>query len=194
MKHPLTQELYDYWNECRDGRAAPERADIDPAAIKRVLGDSFVLSIEPGEGARFRVAGTRICALFGRELRGEMFASIWQDEHARQIRELITLLTDEEIGVVAGASTSAKRDLECPLELLVLPLSHRGRSGRRMLGSLLPIERPFWLGIWPTEKLSLGVTQFIGADVYSTPKHGHAASRIALRLRGALTVIDGGKR
>ncbi len=193
MKHPLSQELYDYWNERRDGRTAPERGDIDPAAIKRVLGDSFVLSIEPGEDALFRVAGTRICALFGRELRGEMFASIWQDEHARRIRELITLLADEEIGVVAGAGTFAKGDLGCPLELTLLPLSHRGRSGRRMLGALLPIERPFWLGIWPAQKLDLGVVQFIGADIYAAPKRGHAASRIALRLRGALTVIDGGK-
>src|SRR5271155_3638358 len=166
MKHPLSRELYDYWNECRAGRATPERSDIDPASIKRILGDSFVLSVERGQDPIFRVAGTRICAVFGRELRSESFTGIWQDEHVRQIRELVALVAEEEIGVFAGASTEARDELQCHLELLVLPLSHRGRSGRRMLGSLVPTERPFWFGIWPAQRLTLGVVQFVGADIY----------------------------
>ena len=75
--------------------------------------------------------------------------------------------------------------------MLVLPLSHRGKSGRRMLGSMVAMERPYWLGIWPARRLTLGVVQFVGADIYAAPQP--AASRISLRLRSALTVIDGGK-
>ncbi len=193
MKHPLSRELYEYWNECRGGCAAPERGDIDPGSIKRILGDSFVLSVEPGEDPLFRVAGTRICALFGRELRGEGFAGIWQDEHARQIRELVALVAEEEIGVLAGARTEVNEELRCSFEMLVLPLSHRGKSGRRMLGSLVAMERPYWIGIWPARRLTLDVLQFVGADVYSPPEAGASSSRISLRLRSALTVIDGGK-
>jgi hypothetical protein len=191
MKHPLSRELYEYWNARRGARSTPERGDIDPAAIKRILGDSFVLSLEPGEDPVFRVAGTRICALFGRELRGEGFAGIWRQEHAGQIRELVGLVAEEEIGVLAGARTEANEELHCSLEVLVLPLSHRGRSGRRMLGSLVTLERPYWLDIWPARRLTLGVVQFVGANVYAPPQAG--ASRISLRLRNALTVIDGGK-
>jgi len=79
------------------------------------------------------------------------------------------------------------------LEVLVLPLSHRGKGGRRMLGSLVAMERPYWLGIWPARRLSLGVVQFVGADVYAPLQAGASASRISLRLRNALTVIDGGR-
>jgi hypothetical protein len=193
MKHPLSRELYEYWNQRRGGGAAPERGDIDPAAIKRILGDSFVLSVEPGEAPLFRVAGTRICALFGRELRGEEFAGMWRNEHSQQIRELVALVAEEEIGVLAGAATEAGNGLPCSFEMLVLPLSHRGRSGRRMLGSLVAMERPYWLGIWPARRLTLGVVQFVGASVYSPPQAGTRASRISLRLRSSLTVIDGGK-
>jgi hypothetical protein len=191
MKHPLSRELYDYWNERRDGRVAPERRDIDPASIKRILGDSFVLSVESGRDPTFRVAGTRICALFGRELRGEGFVGLWHDE--AQIRELVALVAEEEIGVLAGARTEAPDEPRCHFELLVLPLSHRGRGGRRMLGSLVPIDRPYWLGIWPVRGLTLGAVQFVGAQVYAAPDAGQAASRIRLRLRAALRVIDGGK-
>jgi hypothetical protein len=197
MKHPLSRELYEYWNQRRGARAAPERADVDPAAIKRILGDSFVLSVEPGEAPLFRVAGTRICSLFGRELRGEEFARIWRNEHAQQIRELVALVAEEEIGVLAGAATEtdseAGNGLACNFELLMLPLSHRGRSGRRMLGSLVAMERPYWLGVWPARRLALGVVQFVGASVYSPPQAGTRASRISLRLRNSLTLIDGGK-
>ena len=42
MKHPSNRELFDYWNERRGERLAPERADIEPAAIRHVLGDTFV--------------------------------------------------------------------------------------------------------------------------------------------------------
>jgi hypothetical protein len=193
MKHPLSRELYDYWNQRRDGRAAPERGDIDPASIKRILGDSFVLSVEPGRDPVFRVAGTRICALFGRELRGEGFVGLWHDEYVAQIRGLVALISDEEIGVLAGARTEAEDEPHCHFELLVLPLSHRGRSGRRMLGSLVPMDRPYWLGIWPARSLTLGAVQFVGAEVYAAPHAGQAASRIKLRLRATLRVIDGGK-
>ncbi len=193
MKHPLSRELYEYWNAQRGVRSTPERGDIDPAAIKRILGDSFVLSLEPGEDPVFRVAGTRICALFGRELRGEGFAELWRKEHAGQIRELVGLVAEEGIGVLAGARTEANEELHCSLEVLVLPLSHRGRSGRRMLGSLVTLQRPYWIGIWPARRLTLGVVQFVGADVYAPPQAEAAASRISLRLRNALTVIDGGK-
>jgi hypothetical protein len=193
MKHPLSRELYEYWNSQRGARSTPERGDIDPGAIKRILGDSFVLSVEPGEDPVFRVAGTRICALFGRELRGEGFAGIWRQEHAGQIRELVGLVAEEGIGVLAGARTEANEELHCSLEVLVLPLSHRGRSGRRMLGSLVTLERPYWLDIWPARRLTLGVVQFVGANAYAPPQAGAGAARISLRLRNALTVIDGGK-
>jgi len=193
MKHPLSRELYEYWNGRRDGRTTPERGDIDPGAIKRILSDSFVLSVEPGEAPVFRVAGTRICTLFGRELRGEKFAGIWRAEHADQICELVALVAEEGIGVLAGARTEANEELQCSFEVLVLPLSHRGKGGRRMLGSLVAMERPYWLGIWPARRLSLGVVQFVGANVYAPPQPGASASRISLRLRNAMTVIEGGR-
>ena len=76
MKHPSNRELFDYWNERRGNRLAPERADIEPSAIRQVLGDTFVLATDDGIGYYpFRLAGTRLCALFGRELKGESFLS-----------------------------------------------------------------------------------------------------------------------
>ena len=70
MKHPFNQQLFSYWTERRGARDAPEHDDIDPGAIRGILGDSFELAYEAETGCSFRVAGTRLCALFGRELQG----------------------------------------------------------------------------------------------------------------------------
>ena len=77
MKHPASRELFAYWEERRGKRSAPERADIEPGAIRQVLSDAFILALDGGAGHPFRLAGTRVCALFGRELKGEPFIGLW---------------------------------------------------------------------------------------------------------------------
>src|SRR5215469_2101579 len=71
MKHAACRELYAYWDERRGKRPAPERAEIEPGAIRHVLSDALILGLDAGTGHPFRLAGTRMCALFGRELKNE---------------------------------------------------------------------------------------------------------------------------
>ncbi len=70
MKHPTSRLLHAYWNGLRGARAAPERGEIEPGEIRHVLADSLILEIDaPRQSATVRLAGTRLCALFGAELR-----------------------------------------------------------------------------------------------------------------------------
>jgi len=108
MKHAASRELFAHWNDRRGLRALPERGDIEPAAIRAALGDTFIIGAEPGEELRFRLAGTRVCALFGRELRDETFAALWDAGHQAAMRRLLTTVGEEEIGVVGGAPAGAR--------------------------------------------------------------------------------------
>ena len=146
MRHSVSRALFAHWNEQRGTRPLPERTDIEPTAIRAALGDIFILGAEPGEDPRFRVAGTRVCALFGRELKAEGFIALWDAGHQARMRRLLTTVGEEELGVVAGAHAPTAEGSSCDLELLVLPLRHRGLSGRRMLGALTPLAAPTWLG------------------------------------------------
>ena len=47
MKHAASRELYTYWEEKRGTRPAPERAEIEPGAIRGVLSDAFILALDP---------------------------------------------------------------------------------------------------------------------------------------------------
>ena len=72
MKHPASRRLFSYWEELRGKRPAPERAEIEPGAIRQILSEAFIVALDPAAGYSFRLAGTRVCALFCRELKGEV--------------------------------------------------------------------------------------------------------------------------
>ncbi|HZP78662.1 MAG TPA: PAS domain-containing protein [Pseudolabrys sp.] len=169
MKHSSTRELYTYWNERRGTRPAPERDDIDPAAIRKSLGDAFVLANSFSRKHHYRLAGTRVCALFGREMKGEIFSAAWEKASQQALDELLTIVGDEAVGVVAGANAYNAQGDAVELELLLLPLAHRGHARVRALGVLAPIERPYWLGTLPVENLTLTALRHLDPAVEAMP-------------------------
>ena len=102
MKHPSTRIVFDYWNKKRGARPAPERADIDPTEIRYALSDTFMLAADFVDQLRFRLAGTRVCALFCREIKGEVFSETFSAASRKAIEELLAIVNEEAVGAVAG--------------------------------------------------------------------------------------------
>jgi len=203
MKHPSVRELYRYWNAQRGLRAAPERSDIEPGAIRRALADTFILAqnvaTEPAAtGHSFRIAGTRLCAAFGRELRGTFFLNLWDQESTRRINDLIGAVTRESVGAVAGArGCSAEGDV-LDFELVLLPLHHQSATDARVLGALAPQDLPYWFGMSPVGKLALGTIRYLGHhDTQGLdagePGQGRESLPTGGRIRHGLIVYDGGQ-
>jgi hypothetical protein len=194
MKHPSIRELFDYWNLQRGRRPAPERGDIEPGAIRRVLADTFILAFEPRRGHPFRLAGTRVCALFGRELKGEAFLDLWPSGHRTEVSDLLAIVAHESVGVVASVSGASTAGSPMSLEFLALPLSHHGRSDTRLLGALAPSIAPAWLGTSAVVNLRLGTHRFVGPAVADCPVP--RTTGLALldgRIRHGFVVYDGGQ-
>lgn len=194
MKHPSNRELFQHWNDRRGDRLAPERAEIEPAAIRKVLGDTFVLAMNGSEAHRFRIAGTRLCALFSRELKGESFLHLWQGSGQTAIREMLSVVMEEKVGVVASVSGAPSDQTLAPinLEMLVLPLDLPTRRDARILGAMAPMATPYWLGARPIGPLTLGMFRHVGAALQQMPVPVLTAA--AGRIRHGLMVYDGGRR
>jgi hypothetical protein len=160
MKNASTRALFAYWDETRADRAAPERGDIEPGAIRNVLADSFILAFDRTLDHPFRLAGTRVCAIFGRELRDQPFVRLFDTDHRADIRNLVTIVAEEANGIVAGAVANAADGQSVELELLLLPLAH-ATTNARVLGALAPIKAPFWLGRRPVETMTLGSLRYL---------------------------------
>jgi hypothetical protein len=199
MKHASTRAVFAHWNEQRRGRPAPERADIDPAAIRHALGDTLMLSADFVERLRFRLAGTRVCALFARELKGEEFGALWSEASRQPVEELLAVLGQESTGAVAGVTARTADGESADLELLLLPLAYSGHARIRALGVLVPASPPYWLGDKPVAELELGALRHIGADgdmsgtpVFAAPAPA-ATPENGSRVRHGFVVYSGGR-
>lgn len=193
MKHASTRALFDYWNRKRGRRAAPDRSDIDPADIRHVLGDTFMLAADFVDDIRFRLAGTRVCALFTREIKGEAFKAQWSAPSGEHIEELLSAVIHEKIGAVAGITGRTEAGDEVELELLLLPLAHAGQARIRALGVLAPLTPPYWLGERPVVELELKTLRHLDGRqlAYGAPRFGQP--REGQRLRHGFQVYTGGR-
>jgi hypothetical protein len=189
MKHAASRELYAYWQGKRGTRAAPERTEIEPGAIRGVLADAFVLALDRSAGHPVRLAGTRMCALFGREIKGEPFLDLWASSNRATMEGLMSILFDECTGTIAGATAQNEKGDSVELELLLLPLSIRRPIFARAIGVLAPLKIPPWLGASPVGPVALGGRRHIG----STIEKRLQPRFMAPRGRRGLMVYEGGR-
>lgn len=160
MRHQVSKDLYAYWNRLKGARAAPDRAHIDPAAIRHILADAFIVEVDAEGAFPLRYSGARINALWQAEQRGESFVDLWDEKSRRGVSAAMATVSDGAIPVVAGARTRASDGARLDLELLLLPLRHFGKTHARMLGSLsapYPADRLGAFCVDPLELLSMRI-------------------------------------
>ena len=140
MKHQATREFFAYWDGKRGDARAPDRSEIEPAALRELLGDIFVLSCDAVAGYPFRVAGTRVCALFGRDLKDQSFSSLFAAEFRQEIEDIVGAVSEDTLPAIAGLRATSPRGITAHLELLLLPFSNRAHTPVSLTGLLAPFE------------------------------------------------------
>lgn len=56
---PRLEEAYEYWRRKAAGRKLPQRRDIDPVDIPKLLPDVMLVDVEPDGRYRYRLIGTQ---------------------------------------------------------------------------------------------------------------------------------------
>jgi hypothetical protein len=138
MKHPSNREFFAYWDERRGDARAPDRSEIEPGAVRGLLGDIFVLSYDAATGYPFRVAGTRVCALLGCDLKDRSFSALFAPDSRRDMEEIIAVVAEEMLAAVAGISATSHDGSPAHLELLLLPFNTRAHTPISLTGLLAP--------------------------------------------------------
>jgi hypothetical protein len=164
MRHSISKDLYDYWNGLRGARAAPDRNDVDPSAIRHLLADSFILEIDSECRFPIRLCGTRMNALWGSEQKGVSFLDNWRRDEQRDVAAAILTVVDGATPIIGGAKArphatsgwgGGAGSAEIDYELLLLPLRHFGKTHSRVIGSLAASNHPDWFGKAGAGPLSL---------------------------------------
>lgn len=139
MRHKTTEAVFQYFNELRAGRSAPLRSEIDPAALKSVLPDLFILEKSRDGIVRFRLAGTRVCLILGREMRDRAFADIWDVGVRHRMRLAADAVIANRSALEIALTAFDDEENTFPLEMLMLPLFSGPDQCDRIFGSLVSL-------------------------------------------------------
>lgn len=219
MQKTSTKTLFDYWNNLRGARSAPDRRDIDPARIKGALASTFILELDSGNEFSFRLAGSHLCSAYARELKGRSFTKLWHSRDRDAMDTLIRAVTEDHAVALITFQGSTPQHTKTTFETILLPIRHNGSTGTRLLGSMTALETPYWFGvqpimeqritglrlIWPDETTPEDMARDIAtsiandvaydAEVAVAPVVPMAATVFgrAARRYAHLAVIDGGR-
>lgn len=223
MRHDSIRALYRTWITLAAGRVAPPRSEIDPKTITKELGDLFILDGDT-ENFAFRLAGSRLVHALGRDVTGTGYLSIFDTSSLSTANEMLDRAAQEGEPVLIGLRDASKaphqgapiptpmerllrrtgaeapppdrrRPFEGHGEMILLPLTHRGRLGARLIGALALFEPPATPRDRPIE-VSITGTRMLGRQ--SQPKAplglvpGSRAGEVLAR-HGHLAVLRGGK-
>jgi hypothetical protein len=200
MKQRTLQILYAYWDGLRAGRIAPLRLEIDPARIGSILPEIFLLERTDAAVYCYRLAGTRLCEIFGAELRGSNFLDGWSATDRAILVGHLRLTCDQGAATLLTVEASADSVRRVELEAILLPLMHANAPAGRVIGAMSPMSSPHWLGherlterrlahhglIWPDGRPVADSQQLFAP---ATPPAG-----LATGDRRAFRVLDGGRK
>ncbi|SIQ12582.1 hypothetical protein SAMN05880582_101834 [Rhizobium sp. RU20A] len=153
MGDRLSTQLFHYWTSLRAAQRMPLRTQIDPAALSQQLPDLFILEALTGGEHRFRLAGTRMCHLFGRELRHALFSSLWRDDQARQTDRTAQRILQTAVPIRFSADSRNRLGDRVRLEIALFPLADPDGVPARLIGALDILETPFQQAFLPLSTL-----------------------------------------
>jgi hypothetical protein len=163
MSNPGTTDLFLYWNRIRDGNPAPLRTQIEPVDIRTHLADTFILEQGMRKDVTFRLAGTRVCAIYGRELKNYAFLSLFSLGDMGLIKRLVNAcFAEKTVSMITFDGISRSRRV-LGFDAIFMPLANTSES-TRLFGAIFPNEKPFWLGADPIVESRVTSVRVIDPD------------------------------
>lgn len=101
-------DLVEYWRSCCHTGRLPAREDLDLGAIRAHLAAISMVEIEPQGRVRFRLAGSGLRRILGREMRGRLVADL--NQSVREMWELGLSSALEQARPVGGV---IERETDC---------------------------------------------------------------------------------
>lgn len=203
MQQRTLQILYTYWNGLRGGRIAPARLEIDPSRIGAILPEIFLLERTDAATYTYRLAGTRLCELFGSELRGTNVLDGWPAPDRSALAGDLALTCERGAAIHLMLEASADADHRVQLEAAFLPLMHTESAIERVIGAMSAIASPHWLGheplrtrrilhhelIWPDGRPNAALAAMPSQSTLQPSPSGASSG-----LRRSFRVLDGGRK
>jgi hypothetical protein len=121
------KELLDYWVSKRDGRMMPDRLNVDPIDIPRLLPDIGLLDVvEKGQRFYFRVVGSNINRAFGHDYTGHFLDDVAPIGYSQFITLLYRKVVQTCCPVYSLGKCRYQDSSVRSIQRLLLPLTNGG--------------------------------------------------------------------
>lgn len=154
MRLNTTIQLFDYWNKLRGSEIAPLRSQVEPGDMRHILSSLFMLEATDTGRIVFRLAGTRICDLFGRDLGGSCLSELWAHGHEDVEKTAIGVM-EHGIPAMLNATGYSTAGHNVAFEIILLPLRSSEGECDKLLGAITPATAASWLEMVPLQFLAL---------------------------------------
>lgn len=129
-------EVKAYWQALRDHHHVPLRADLDPRGIRGALSKSFVLDAADPAEPRFRIFGSDISKLHGRNLRGQPLTEMLASASRKICREILTDVICLPARSQLDFVTEQTNGQSLELRMVLLPMKDAQGQISKILGCL----------------------------------------------------------
>ena len=197
--HPGSRRLFAHWEMLRAARAYPKREEFTFAPVTDLMPDMLVLERDPAKGGyRFRLAGSRVCELFGRNLTTRDALSGWDAFDASILSNHFELALESFQPVLARMRLISDLGLVFTAELIAMPIQARESNSVQLIGGLFcfrDTDDLFNQSIRTRELLSARAiwTEHVGATLQNIIDQALVHSPRRPALRPLLKVLEGGK-
>jgi len=128
-RDPDLRSLYKYWNALRGERPMPERADIDPGKIPKLLPHILMYTVVPGGGYTVRLVGEEVVRFAGRNATGDPAGSALPPRAGELLNKILDeVATDRTPKFRAGKAHWQPDKSHRDFEACFLPLSADGSA------------------------------------------------------------------
>lgn len=154
MKQSVRHHLVASWERLRRDGALPHRRDLDMADLRPWLDWLVMVDFDGAPAFPIKIAGGGLNALFGRQLRGRSFASLWALADRQDLADILasSIMAECPVAMPVHARVSDRPELE--LELLILPFAGGDNGRGRALCAISPDILPSWIGLIPASHLT----------------------------------------
>lgn len=136
FSHPAISAFYDYWRGLPHERGLPGRHHVDPLAIPSLLQWLLLIDIEaliPKAKFRYRLAGTGVVRLFGREFTGLTDSEAFPNRAAQLTSDYLSVV-NQRSPVYDHVSVPTPGREYRSLERLMCPLAADGQTINMLIG------------------------------------------------------------
>ncbi|QHQ35332.1 PAS domain-containing protein [Algicella marina] len=141
MKSDILANLRQYWENLRNGRVAPYRAELDPRKFEDALEHMFILEQLNPNQLRVRLAGMSLCEMMGMEVRGMPPEAFMEASHRAAFTAHINTVLNSPAVIELELLGRGHDGQETKARMLMMPLRSDFGEVTRVLGCVVTDEK-----------------------------------------------------